>query len=252
MVEAERKVLKDYQWRARLPKYVRIAALAAAGIVVLAVVYGYFNARSKSPFKLRGEHTQLSTDVTAEVNNYERLESVDGVPKHFVKADFAKTFADNHQELSNVYIEVFDPAGGASDRLNAASALYIPEENKNFTAYLSGNVNIETRDRLNVKTTDVVYSKATDTAEADELVEFARDGIKGRSRGATVKIGEKRIELRSAVEIETFDSAEALKSNIRYAKVNAGNAVYDHLAERLEMNGGVSGKSCFRRHSAGR
>lgn len=239
MVEAERKTLKDYQWRARLPQYVRIAALAAAGIVILAVVYGYFNARSKSPFKLRGEHTQLSTEVTAEVNNYERLESVDGVPKYLVRADFAKTFADNHQELSNVYIEVFDPAGGASDRLNAASALYIPEENKNFTAYLSGNVNIDTRDRLNVKTSDVVYAKATDTAEADELVEFARDGIKGRSRGATVKIGEKRIELRSAVEIETFDTAEALKSNIRYAKVNAGDAVYDHLADRLEMHGGV-------------
>ena len=58
--------------------------------------------------------------------------------------------------------------------MTAELVLYIPEQDKNFTTYLKGNVNIETREELKVKTNNVVYTKKTDTAEADELVEFER------------------------------------------------------------------------------
>jgi len=64
---------KAYEFRAKLPSYVRIGALTAIAVTVLLVVVGFYRERNKSTFRLRPEHTQLSNDVTAEVNGYERL-----------------------------------------------------------------------------------------------------------------------------------------------------------------------------------
>lgn len=242
MVDAERKVLNGYQWRARLPRYLRIGAVAAAGIAVLVILVGFFNARSRSPFKLRSEHTRLSTEVTAEVSGYERLESDNGIPQYLIKADFAKTYSDNHQELSNVYLEVFNSDGAPADKLSAASALYIPEEAKAFTAYLNGNVNIETRDRLKVKTNNLIYTRKTDVADADELIEFERGGVKGRSFGAAIRIGEQKIELLRDVEVETLDSSGGNNGTTRSAKVKAGYASFDQKANLIEFRNGLTAR----------
>ena len=83
----------EYALRAKLPQYFRYAALVLIGGVLLAVVVGFYRERSKSPFKLKSEHAQLSTDVVAEVNGYERLESDGGLSKYLIKADYAKTFS---------------------------------------------------------------------------------------------------------------------------------------------------------------
>ena len=124
--------------------------------------------------------------------------------------------------------------------MTAESALYIPEEDKNFTTYLKGNVQIETREALKVKTNNVTYTKKNETAEADEAVEFERDNVRGRSFGATVKIGEKVIELLKDVEIETFESPELAKSNVRYAKVNSGSATFDQTANKIDVHDNVA------------
>jgi lipopolysaccharide assembly outer membrane protein LptD (OstA) len=81
-------------------------------------------------------------------------------------------------------LQVFDETGENSDQITAAKAVYIPAENKNFTAYFAGNVNIETRDALKVKTEQVTYTKETETAEIEELVEFERENVRGKSVGA--------------------------------------------------------------------
>ena len=145
--------------RAKLPRFFRIAAIGAMAVAILAVAAGFYRARSKSPFKLKSEHTQLSTDVVAEVSSYERLETDGGMTKYYIKADYAKTFSDNHQELENIYLEVYDKDGVANDKMRAESALYIPEEEKNFTAYLKGNVQIETREALKIKTNNMSLSR---------------------------------------------------------------------------------------------
>ncbi len=209
-------------------------------MTVLVVVVGFYRARSVTPFKLRGEHTQLSTDVVAEVNGYERLETENGLSKYYIKAEHAKTFADNHQELENAYFEVYDKEGNPGEKMTANKVLYIPEENKNFTAYMNGDVNIESRDGLKVKTNNIIYSKAKETADADELVEFERDNIKGKSFGATVKMGEKRLELLKDVEIETFESPEMVKSGVRYAKIKTDAATYDQMTNKIDLNGSVA------------
>jgi lipopolysaccharide assembly outer membrane protein LptD (OstA) len=81
---------------------------------------------------------------------------------------------------------MYDEGGNPADKMTAAKALYVPEENKNFTAYLTGSVNIETRDALKVRTEQVVYTRANDTAEAADQVEFERENMRGKSFGALV------------------------------------------------------------------
>lgn len=238
MTDHETKA-KNYELRAKLPKYLRVFALGAIAVVLLIVVAGFYRERAKSAFKLKSEHTNLSTDVIAEVNDYERLESENGVAKYFIRASRAKTFSDNHQELENMYLEVYG-ADGAVNKLSGENALYVPEPDKNFTAYLKGNVQIETAERLKIKTNNIVYTRKSETADADELVEFERDNLKGRSLGAAVRMAEKQIDLLKDVEVETFESPELAKSGVRYAKVSSQSANFDNAANKITLDGGVA------------
>ncbi len=55
---------------------------------------------------------ELSQDVVAEVVGYERRETDGEKLKYYIKADRAKTFTDNHQELRKCcLIQVFDETG---------------------------------------------------------------------------------------------------------------------------------------------
>ncbi len=206
---------------------------------VVAVMVGFYRERNKTGFRLKNEHTKLSTDVVAEINGYERLETDGNISKYYIKADFARTFADNHQELENVYLRTYDSDGGEADSMTAQSVLYVPEAEKNFTAYMKGNVDINARGGLNVKTNNIVYSKATETADIDETVTFERDGIRGKSFGASVRMAEKRLELHKDVEIEAFESAELAKSGVRYAKINSSTASYDQIANKIDLTDSV-------------
>ncbi len=222
-----------------MPQYVRYAAIGLLSITVLAILVGFYRSRNNPEFRMKGFPTELSKDVVAVVNDYERREMEGDVVKYYIKADKGTTFSDNHQELENVYLEVFDASSGTSDKITAAKAIYVPQENKNFTGYFAGNVNIETRNALKVKTEQVTYTKADEIATADEHVEFERETFKGRSFGAIVKVAEKKLELLKDVELETFESGQT--ANVKQASVKAGYAIYDQVAETVELRGGVQG-----------
>jgi LPS export ABC transporter protein LptC/lipopolysaccharide transport protein LptA len=240
--DAKRPNIQKLQKRANLPKYFRVGAIAALCVTILAIGIGFYLARKNTDFRLKPEHAQLSKDVLAEVNGYERTETDGDIKKFFIKADKATTFTDNHQEFENVYLQVFDEIGDKSDRITSEKAIYIPAENKNFTAYFAGNVNIETRDALKVKTAQIVYTRETETAEAEELVEFERENITGKSFGAFIRIKEKRLELMKDVEINAFalnPGDELSKSNIQSAKITANYAVVDQNTEKIELSDNV-------------
>lgn len=230
----------QYRLRTKLPQYSRIAAVGVIVATILVVIVGFYRERSKSPFKLKGEHTRLSTDIVADVHGYERLETDGRISKFYIKADSARTFSDEHQELQNVYVETFDSEGVLNNKMTAESALYVPEADKNFTAYLKGNVQIETPDAFKIKTNNIIYTKKNDTAESDEDVAFERTNIRGRSFGANVKIVEKTVELLREVEIEAFESPELAGANIRYAKINTGSAVFDQLGNKIDLRASVA------------
>ena len=201
MPEKNNSSIRQFHLRAKLPQYFRYAALGLFALTIVGIVIGFYWSRNNPDFRMKSFPTTLSKDVTAVVNDYERREMDGDVVKYFIKADKATTFSDNHQELENVYLEVFDETGGLSDKITSTKAVYIPEENKNFTGYFAGEVNIDTRDGLKVKTEQVTYKKADEIATAEEHVEFERDTVRGRAFGAVVKIAEKKLELLRDVQI---------------------------------------------------
>ncbi|HKP69004.1 MAG TPA: LptA/OstA family protein [Pyrinomonadaceae bacterium] len=231
--------IKDFQVRAKLPQYFRFVAVGLLCVTILFIVVGFYRSSGNPEFRMKGFPTSLSTDVIGSVNGYERREMDGNVLKYYIKADRGVTFSDNHQELENVYLEVYDTATGLADKITAAKAVYIPEENRNFTGYFAGNVNIETRDALKVKTEQVTYKKADETATIEEWVEFERDNVKGKAFGAIVRSAEKKLELLKDVEVNTFEPANAAASDVKQATVKTGFAVYDQLADSIEMRDGV-------------
>lgn len=237
----QRKNVKNLRLRAKMPQVFRVSAVLALAATILAIGVGFYRSRNNKDFRMKGMPTELSKDVKAEIVGYERRETEGNIAKYYIKAGKAKIYTDNHQELENVFLQVYDEAGDKSDKITANNAIYIPtkDETKNFSAYFSGNVDIETRDALRVKTQQLSYDKTTETAESEEAVEFSRNNIFGKSTGAIVKIKQQRLELRKDVEITAFESTELAKSNVRLAKISAGNAVIDQSAERIEFTQNV-------------
>lgn len=240
MSETPAKNLKNYQLRANLPKYIGIGAIAALIIGVIIIGIAFYRSNNQE-FRLKSEDAQLSKDVMAEVNGYERTETEGDVKKYFIKADHAKTFTDNHQELENVFLQVFDEKGETFDQITAQKAVYIPEENKNFRAYFAGDVNIATRDALKVKTEQIYYKKETEVAEAEEAIEFSRENITGKSFGAIVKTKEKTLELLKDVEILANGNGEGeyAGKTFQQARIVAGHAFLNQVEGKVAFDNSV-------------
>lgn len=224
--------IKNLHFRASLPRYVRYGALAILAVILVAVGIGYLRARSKTEFRMAGFPSELSKDVVAVVEGYERKEIEGTEVKYYIKADKATTFSDNHQELENVFLQVFD-SSGAADEVTAAKAVYVPGENKTFTGYFAGEVNVKTRDQLRLRSDQITYSKASETVTADEAVTFERMNVRGRSFGAVVYVAQKRVELNHDVQFEFVDSSGVTST------VSAGNAEYDQASERVSLRNSV-------------
>lgn len=230
----QRQDIKKLQARAKLPAVFRASAIIALAATIAAIGVGFYLSKNNREFRMKSLPAELSKNVVAEVNGYERRESDGERLKYYIKADKAKAFTDNHLELENAFIQVFDDAGANSDRISSANAIYVPaaDDSKNFTAYFSGNVDIETRDALSVKTEQLSYNKETEIAEAEEAVEFSRENVTGKSTGATVKMRDKTIELLKDVEINSIGADGKIQS----AKIVAGHAFFNQAAGRIDFN----------------
>lgn len=238
MTENPQQKLKDFHVRAAVPKYLRFGAIGLVAIAIIAVMIGFYRNSGNAEFRMKGFPTALSKDVVATVENYERREMEGDAVRYYVRADRAMTFSDNHQELENVFIEVFN-AAGSSDKINAQKAVYVPGENKSFTAYLAGDVKIETRDQLIATTANLTYDHATETAKAEEAVDFERANVRGSSVGAVIDAANKRLDLLSKVRIETSEGAEGTELSVGPATMNSDRATYEQYEQKISLNGSV-------------
>ena len=225
-----------------MPKYFRVAAIFALAVTILIVGIGFYRARTKEDFRMKGlKEIQLSKDVIAIVNGYERTETEGDVKKYYIKADKATTFADNHQEMENIYLQVFDEKSDSFDTITAGKAIYVPatDGTKNFTAFFAGEIDVLTRDALQIKTEQATYNKETETIEAEESVEFSRENVSGKSFGAIAKIKEKTLELLKDVEINTVGGADEF-AKIQNAKITSGHAFFNMPEEKIEFTENVN------------
>lgn len=242
MSESHRKNLKNLELRAKLPRIIRVASVVLLAVAGIAVVVGFFRARNNTEFRMKRLPASLSKDVIGEISNYERTETDGDLKRYYIRAAKAVTFSDNHQELEDVYLEVYDETATLADRISARKGIYVPAENKNFTAYFAGAVEILTRDELLIRTEQMTYEKASETVEAEELIEFERGNVKGKAVGAFGNIREKTLELMSRVEIDAFalDPADELaKSDVKSARVTADYARIDQVAETIDLTENV-------------
>ncbi len=238
-----KKNLKNLEFRAKLPQIFRIFAIGGLAVTLIAIGIGFYLNYGKEDFRLKMRNKlELSENVIAEVNGYERRENDGDKLNYYIKADKVRTFTDNHQELENVFLQVFNAESEKSDQITADLAIYVPEKenSKLFTAYFSGEVNINSRDGLQVKTDQLTYKKETEIAYAEEYIEFSRENVSGNSVGAIVNTKEKTLELLKDVEITAFGKKGGELEKIENAKITAGRAFFNQPAEKIEFNENVN------------
>ncbi len=231
-----------------MPLIVRGLAIAALAVTLIFVGLGFYRARAKKDFALKSELAKLSKDVVAVVDGYERRETEDGIAKYYIRADRATTFSDQHQEMENIYLELYSENGGQVDKISAQKGVYVPaaDNPKNFNAHFFGAVNIETHDRLKIQTEQISYNRAEEAAESEETVSFSRDNVSGKALGARLYIKEKKLELLQNVEVESVKgpaetvtqmSGETaqLGGDYERAKVTAGRATVWQEPGKIEL-----------------
>jgi LPS export ABC transporter protein LptC/lipopolysaccharide transport protein LptA len=244
MPEIKPQKTNNFQFRAKLPLIVRGLAVLGLAVTVFAIAFSFYMGRNNHEFRMKGFPAELSSDVVAEVVGYERREVEGDLVKYYIKADKARTFTDNHHELENAFLQVFDETGKKSDKISAAKAIYIPatDGSKHFTAYFAGNVDIETRDALKVETEQLAYNNQTEIADADEYIEFARENVSGKSVGAVVKIRDQTIELIKDVEIVSSDTNGGAQTNSgsERARIKAGHGFFDQQRGEIKFDQNVA------------
>ncbi len=233
MANGNEQHLTKYRTRAALPNVLRYIVLAFLAVAMIALVVAFYRGRTTNGFKVRSEHARLSAEVVANVDNYERLETSDGIPKLYVKAANAVTYSDGHQEFTSAYVRLYDEAGNESEEMTAGRALYIPEADKNFTVYLKESVSINGRDGITIKTDNLVYNKLQHSAESEDAVEFTQGGISGKAVGTVIDMTNKKLELQRDVEVTN------IADDGQRARVTAGTATYDHGIRRIDLRDNV-------------
>lgn len=227
--------LAKFRFRASLPRAFRILTLCLLAIAGFAVLVGFYRGRATNGFKLKSEHTQLSTEVVSNVNGYERLESADGRKKYLIRADNAITYSDQHQELSNMSLETYDESGAVNSTMTAGTALYIPEAVSIFTLYLKDAVAISTNDGISIKGDNVRYDRSKNTAESEDPVEFSRGELTGKANGFAADLGTRQLDFFRDVDITMTDA----DGSGRVMHVKAASATFINADKRIDLNGGI-------------
>ena len=243
MKEEEKTTTSNYSFRASIPTILRYFGIGGALLALIAVLVGFYVATSKPEFRSGEFPAELSEKVVGVVNGYDRKETEGGVLKYSIRADVAKTFDDNHQELEEVELKVFKNGDSASfDRISSDKAVYIPKGSVNeYQIFFAGNVFITTASDLEIETDQVNYKSPKGLAIAEESVVFRRFNISGRSFGAMVDTENRTLELSRDVEISMFPpgSGNEESNRVESSRLRSGRAFVELDKELINLYDGV-------------
>jgi LPS export ABC transporter protein LptC len=229
--------------RARAPLILRVlASLALVGSLIYVGV-AYYRGRNNRPFRLIPGKAELSTTVERRIENYERRVSEGDRLTMLVRASVATSYSDGHHELENAHIEYFAAGQELPDKIDARQAIYFVATE---SAVFNGNVQIETRDRLVVKSETINYDVKNEHASVPVAVTFVRDNVEGRSDSAEVDAKNKRLALRGNVEIDVKPQAAGgsqtpqNSKRDRPVKIRAPRGDFDQAQMQLVFSGGAT------------
>lgn len=232
---------------AKTPQVLRFIAVTGVLVTVLAVGIGFWSSRNNQVFKLKGEKPQLSMNVTAVINGYERRVTNGDRLELLIRADRETTFDDERHELDNVLIENYPEGSEKPDRITAVKAVYTPDASnpENFTVSFTGNVNFESRDGVQVLTEQISYDRVKEYAETASSLNFKRENISGSAVGAKLHVKDKKVELQNQVEINVAPNGNLAKNSLTdfgssAVKINSMRAGFDQNLERFELEQGVN------------
>ncbi|MBA3323327.1 MAG: LPS export ABC transporter periplasmic protein LptC [Pyrinomonadaceae bacterium] len=216
--------------------------LLAAGLLVVGI--SYYRSRNYQPFRLKSGPTELSTMVVSRVENFERRVTEGDRLTLLLRASLYLQFDDGHHELENVHLEHFTRANEPPDKIDARKAVYFVEtEQVSFT----GDVRVETRDRLKVRSEALNYDVKNERAEATAPLTFERENVAGRADAALVNSKQKKLELRGGVEITvTPEAKEAGIASLpagsrgRPVLIRAPRGDFDQQKRQLVFSGGAT------------
>src|SRR5712691_4619682 len=255
MQVVRRKRISAVDLRARVPALARALALflLVAGGIFVGV--SYYKMRHNTPFRMKSEAPALSKEITGIINGYEQRITKNDRLYLWLRAARDVTYADGHHELEDVNLQIFPPASDKPDQITSKRSLY---DQKNGLIQFDGNVQVETHDALKVKTESILYHQDSEVAETSQPVTFERENVSGRAIGAMVDDKNKRLELRSEVEVtvapDALKNAKAENPDAKDAKpakqlkgsramqvtIHAPHAVFEQVAMRLTFSGGAT------------
>lgn len=242
MQELTRKRAIALGLRTRVPLITRLLAFALLISGIALVGISYYKLRNVEKFRARSEKPELSKQVTGVVEGYEQRVTKNDRLYLLVKASKDTTFSDGHHELENVSMQVYPPEGDVPDQISAAHAVYIPDTN---ILSFSGNVRIETKEKLKVGTETLSFDQNSGVAQTDAAVTFERENVSGKSTGAVVEQKSKRLELKKDVEITVAPNVPAqtaAKSSTRARPVliKSAQGVFEQESLQFTFTGGVT------------
>ena len=244
-----KKRISAVDLRARVPAIARMLALFLLIAATIVIGVSYYKMRHNQQFRLFPKAPELSTEITGIINGYEQRITKNDKLYLWLRAARDVTYADGHHELEQVNLQVFSSTEDKHDQITADRSLY---DQKQGLIQFNGNVNIETRDELRVKTDSVLYHQDTEVGETSAPITFERQNISGQATGAMVDDKNKRMELRSQVAVTV--APEALKDpngkEARPAKLKGSRAMpvnihsaqmtFEQASMRLDFTGGAT------------
>ncbi|HEY0079918.1 MAG TPA: LPS export ABC transporter periplasmic protein LptC [Pyrinomonadaceae bacterium] len=238
MQEVRRKRATVIGLRAGLPAIGRWVALVVlvAGFVFVGV--SYYRSRNNKAFRMHPRAAELSKEVVGIVENYERRVMKGDRLQLLLRASRDVTFSDGHHELEDVHLEVYPENGDVPNKIDAQRTISNAD---NSQISFMGNVRVETRDHLKVKSEAVDYDINTETATTSVPVEFERENVSGKAQGgATVVAKQKQLELRGGVEITVKPQNQPGAQGDSPVTIRSTSANFDQNALHLTFQGGAT------------
>lgn len=229
--------------RARFPLIARTVAIFILTVGIAFIAISYYRLRNVTKFWLKSETPELSKEETGRILGYEQRVTKGDRLYLLLKAAVDITYSDGHHELEAVNLAVYPPEGDKPDQISATRAIY---DQKNSLITFLGNVKIETKDALKVNTESLSYNQATEIAHTDVPMTFTRENVSGRSTGAVVESKNKKLELKSAVEITVAPEmlkdplAKAGSSRSRPVTIRSAQATFEQASMKLSFFGSVT------------